>query len=86
MYLHSILILVSTLTMVQASCYVGTTGAYGQSMDGADAAVDRFCENDLVGYFTEGETKYRCIQLPKNKIEFWVGWTGQGGLTLKGED
>ncbi|KAF2848320.1 hypothetical protein T440DRAFT_366507, partial [Plenodomus tracheiphilus IPT5] len=86
MYLHSILILVSTLFMVQASCYVGTTGDYGQSMDGADAAVDRFCENDLAGYFTKGETKYHCIQLPKNKIEFWVSWTCKGGLTLKGED
>ncbi|KAF2844451.1 hypothetical protein T440DRAFT_473367 [Plenodomus tracheiphilus IPT5] len=86
MRLHSLTVLASTMAAVQAKCYSTSTGIYGQSMEGADAAVEQLCDQDLAGYYTEGETKYRCIQLPKNKVEFWVGWDGPGGLTLKVDD
>lgn len=48
--------------------------------------IDEFCNNDLAGYFTEGQTKYRCLQLSKNKVELWVGWKGRGGLSLNSKD
>lgn len=86
MHLYSFIILAPTVTMVRAACYSTTTGMYGQSMEGASAAVDQFCNNGLASYYTKGEIKYRCIQLPRNKVEFWIGWAGKGGLTLKNED
>ncbi|OAL42758.1 hypothetical protein IQ07DRAFT_553666 [Pyrenochaeta sp. DS3sAY3a] len=86
MRVYSLISIAHAVSMVQAGCYVASTGLYGQSMKGADAAADDFCDDDLAGYFTEGQTKYRCFQLPNNKVEFWVGWTGSGGLSLKIDD
>lgn len=86
MYLHGLAIVTSLITIVQATCYTPKTGEYGQSMSGADAKVDESCKFDLADYFTEGQTKYRCHQLPHNKVEFWVGWRGRGGWTLDSED
>lgn len=82
-YLFSIL--PATLT-VQARCYTLTTGDYGKSMVGADAMVDKLCEDNLAGYFTESQTKYGCVQGSKNKIGFWTGWGGRGALSLNNED
>lgn len=72
--------------IAQAACYGLTTDMYGQSTDGVDKEIDNLCAHDLAGYFTEGQTKYHCVQLPKNKVEIWVGWNGSGGLTLNSED
>ncbi|KAH7060977.1 hypothetical protein BKA63DRAFT_225791 [Paraphoma chrysanthemicola] len=76
----------SVIAMVRARCYELTTDIYGQSMAGAEAAVGEFCAYDLSGYFTESQIKYRCLQLPRNKVEFWVGWKGNGAWTLNIED
>ncbi|KAH7394628.1 hypothetical protein BKA66DRAFT_389669, partial [Pyrenochaeta sp. MPI-SDFR-AT-0127] len=86
MRLYNLVVIAPVVTIVQAACYKMTTGMYGQNMDGADAVVDKLCDDDLAGYFTEGQTKYRCFQLPKNKVELWVGWKGRGGLTLNSKD
>jgi hypothetical protein len=72
--------------MVQAKCDTLTTGGYGLSMANADVNVDKLCDDGLAGYFTEGQTKYGCSQLSRNKIEFWTGWKGQGALSLDSED
>jgi hypothetical protein len=80
------MIIAPIITVTQAGCYTSTTGMYGQSMSGADAVVAESCTHDLAGYFDEGQTKYRCLQLPTSKVEFWVSWKGAGGLTLDSED
>ncbi|OAL42853.1 hypothetical protein IQ07DRAFT_593575 [Pyrenochaeta sp. DS3sAY3a] len=59
MRVYSLISIAPAVSMVQAGCYVASTGLYGQSMKGADAAADHFCDDDLAGYFTEGQTKYR---------------------------
>tara|TARA_R110002003_G_scaffold1624_2_gene23300 strand:- start:2448 stop:2621 length:174 start_codon:yes stop_codon:yes gene_type:complete len=52
-----------------------TTDMYDQSTDGVDEEIDNLCARDLAGYFTEGQTKYHCLQLPKNKVEFGLAGT-----------
>jgi hypothetical protein len=76
----------SAAAVTQATCYVGTVADYGLIMDGADAVVEKLCSNDLASYFDEGQTKYHCLQQSYYKIEFWVRWTGYGGLSLKSDD
>jgi hypothetical protein len=72
---------------VHAKCYGLTTGIYGQSVQEAADNVDDFCDHHLAGYFTEGQTKYRCLDLQGSaKAEFWVTWMGSGDLALNSED
>ncbi|KAH3938397.1 hypothetical protein HBH98_248290 [Parastagonospora nodorum] len=86
MRLKDLLAVTTVITLVQARCYGTTTSMYGQSMTGAGIAINDFCAHDLAGYFSESQTKYRCLQLSKNKVEFWVAWKGRGGWTLNSED
>jgi hypothetical protein len=88
MRLHQLsLIFTLGAAVAQAKCYVPKTGTYGNTDDEADAAVNDFCDHDLAGYFTEGQTKYRCSWLQPNvRADIWVGWTGAGGLTLSSDD
>jgi hypothetical protein len=67
MRLHQLsLIFTLGAAIAQAKCYVPKTGTYGNTDDEADAAVNDFCDHDLAGYFTEGQTKYRCSWLQTN--------------------
>lgn len=86
MRLNHIINILPAVVMVQARRYTLTTGSYGQSMAGADAMVDKLCDENLAGYFTDRQTKYSCSQLSRNKIEFWTGWRGHGALSLNKED
>jgi hypothetical protein len=86
MRLDHLFVIAPVIATVQARCYGMTVDMYGQMMIGADAVVDESCTHDLAGYFTEGQTKYHCLQLTSNKVELWVGWKGRGGLTLDTAD
>lgn len=88
MHLHKLSLLFTLgVAVAQAKCYVPETGTYGNTDEKADAAVNEFCDNSLAGYFTEGQTKYRCSWLQQNvKADIWVGWRGSGELTLSSED
>jgi hypothetical protein len=88
MHLHkSFLITTVGATTALARCYVPKTGTYGNTDEKADEAVNDFCESGLAGYFTEGQTKYRCSWLQQNvKADIWVTWMGSGDLTLDTED
>jgi hypothetical protein len=86
MRLNHLIVMAPVITIVRAGCYGMTADMYGQSMSGAEAVVNEFCTQELDGYFTEGQTKYHCLQLRRNKVEFWVGWRGRGGLTLDSAD
>jgi hypothetical protein len=75
------------VTMVHAKCYDLTTGIYGQTVQEAAEKVDDFCDHYLAGFFTEGQTKYQCLDLQQNvKAEFWITWKGSGDLTLNSQD
>jgi hypothetical protein len=75
------------ITMARAECYGTAPGISGLTIEGSNAAVGGFCDQYLAGYFTDGQTKYRCLQLQENvKAEFWVAWMGSGGHTLNPED
>jgi hypothetical protein len=87
MHLYKPLIFMTLgVATTQARCYGVTPAIGGLTVQGADAVVDEFCGHDLAGYFTEGQTKYRCKQLQSYKAEFWVTWMGSGDLTLNSED
>jgi hypothetical protein len=86
MHLHYLSGILPAIVLVQAKCYIPTVGGYGLSWADADANVDKLCDSDLAGYFTESQTKYACFQLPRNKMEFWVGWKGHGALSLDSGD
>jgi hypothetical protein len=86
MRLSSLVLVAAVIASVEARCYPGTVGDYGLSTDGAAEAVDGFCDRDLAGYFTQGQTKYKCLQLSKNKVELWVGWRGRGSWSLNSHD
>jgi hypothetical protein len=75
------------VTMVHAKCYGLTPGIYGQTFQGAAEKVEDFCDHYLAGFFTEGQTKYQCLDLQQNvKAEFWVTWMGSGDLPLNSQD
>jgi hypothetical protein len=81
------LIITLCVTIAHAGCYIPKTGTYGNTDKKADAAVNDFCNHGLAGYFTEGQTKYRCSWLQQNvKADIWVAWKGSGDLTLDSED
>jgi hypothetical protein len=88
MHLHkSFLIIIVGATTALATCYVPKIGTYGNTDEKADEAVNDFCESGLAGYFTQGQTKYRCSWLQQNvKADIWVIWMGSGDLTLNTED
>jgi hypothetical protein len=68
MRLDHLFVIAPVIATVQARCYGMTVDMYGQMMIGADAVVDESCTHDLAGYFTEGQTKYHCLQLTSNKV------------------
>jgi hypothetical protein len=88
MFLYKPLLIVAFgVTVTYAKCYGLTTGDYGQTEHATNEMVDEFCDHELAGYFTEGETKYGCSNLQRDvKGEFWVKWMGSGDLTLDTED
>jgi hypothetical protein len=73
MRLYHLIVVTPVIAIVRARCYGMAVGMYGQRMIGVDAVVDESCTHDLAGYFTKGQTKYNCLQLTSNKVEFWVG-------------
>jgi hypothetical protein len=88
MHIHKLfLIIAAGATTVLAECYVPKWGTYGNTDEKADEAVNNFCESGLAGYFTNGQTKYRCAWLQENvKADIEVKWMGSGDLTLNTED
>jgi hypothetical protein len=87
MHRHKLsLVFTLAIAAAQAKCYKPKTGTYGNTDDVAEAAINDFCNQGLAGYFTEGQTKYRCSWLQPNvKADIWVAWMGPGDLTLSSE-